>query len=166
MSLNPIVALSEQVQKLINEHGSATILRDHLALFKDQVIILEKKMTLLESENIILKTENSNLKTKSVELEKDITKLRSKIQKYEHLHNGLLDETAKNILNKLFETNREITINSLTKFLNSKESVVQYHIDNLLKNKLITKGPRMLNGPTTYLITKEGRKYVVEILHV
>lgn len=50
MSLNPITALSEQLQKLINEHGSAAILRDHLALFKDQVLLLEKENLRLSNE--------------------------------------------------------------------------------------------------------------------
>jgi protein-arginine kinase activator protein McsA len=54
MSLNPITALSEQLQKLINEHGSAAILRDHLALFKDQVLLLEKENTRLITENVDL----------------------------------------------------------------------------------------------------------------
>ena len=56
MNLNPITALSEQLEKLINEHGSAAILRDHLAMFKDQVMILEKKAAMLETENTIAKS--------------------------------------------------------------------------------------------------------------
>lgn len=80
MTLNPITALSEQLQKLINEHGSAAILRDHLALFKDQVVILEKKAALLVSENTILKAENTELKAKVNQLTKDNEELRNKIQ--------------------------------------------------------------------------------------
>jgi hypothetical protein len=51
MNLNPVVALSEQFQKLINEHGSAAILRDNLAFFKTQIEALEKQIKKLEEEN-------------------------------------------------------------------------------------------------------------------
>lgn len=83
MGLNPITALSEQLQKLINEHGSAAILRDHLALFKDQVALLEKKATALESEHIVLKGENQKLKLDLEISQKDNEELRSKIQEDE-----------------------------------------------------------------------------------
>ncbi len=61
-------------EKLIIEHGSSSILRDHLALFKDQVIELEK-------ENSILKEQNSSLKSQVYNLEKDNAELRKEIQK-------------------------------------------------------------------------------------
>jgi len=93
MNLNPITALSDQLQKLINEHGSAAILRDHLALFKDQVLLLEKKATLSESENAVLKRKLEDSESKINQLTKDNEELRSKIQKYEQpFHNNLLDE--------------------------------------------------------------------------
>ena len=166
MSLNPIIALSEQLQKLINEHGSAAILRDHLALFKDQVLLLEKENLRLLNETGVYKASEEKLKSNIEHLQKEIEILKSKIQEYEHPHDALLNETTKSILNKLFEINREITTNSLAKVLDLKETIVQYHIDNLLENKLITTGPRILNEPTTYIINKEGRKYVVEKLHI
>ena len=62
MTLNPITALFEQIQKLITEHGSTIILRDHLALFKDQLIIYEKKFATLAAENSVLKAEISALR--------------------------------------------------------------------------------------------------------
>ena len=150
MSLNPIVALSEQFQKLINEHGSAAILRDHLALFKDQVLMLEKENLCLNNKSGVYKISEEKLKSNIEHLQKENEILRSKIQEYEQsTHDNLLNETTKNILNELFKTNREITINSLTKLLGGKENIVHYHIDLLIENKLISKGPRMLNEPTT-----------------
>jgi len=80
MTLNPITALSEQLQKLINEHGSASILRDHLAMFKDQVLLLEKKTTLSGSENAVLKRKLEESESKINKLTKDNEELRNKIQ--------------------------------------------------------------------------------------
>jgi uncharacterized protein with PIN domain len=80
MNLNPITALSEQLQKLITEHGSSTILRDHLALFKDQVVLLEKKSALLETENTMLKAENEKLKLENQQLKIQIQQNKEKNQ--------------------------------------------------------------------------------------
>ena len=78
MTLNPITALSDQFQKLINEHGSAAILRDHLALFRDQVALLEKKASLLGSENTFLQSENQKLKMEYQNLEAGNDELQKK----------------------------------------------------------------------------------------
>ena len=83
MKLNPITALSEQLQKLINEHGSAAILRDHLSLFKDQVLLLEKENVKLKSENIILASKIEILESKNEKFSKENDELRQKIQIYE-----------------------------------------------------------------------------------
>jgi hypothetical protein len=62
--MNPLNA----IEKWISEHGSAAILRDHLALLKE-------KITSLESENFILKTENAILKKENLELKGQINNL-------------------------------------------------------------------------------------------
>jgi hypothetical protein len=83
MFKNPITSLSEQLQKLINEHGSAAILRDHLALFKDQVALLEKKNVELVAENAILTGKIKILESEKDQLTKDNEELRSKIEEYD-----------------------------------------------------------------------------------
>ena len=72
----PITALFGPIEKLINEYGSAAILRDRIALFKDQLAILKEKFTTLETEKRDTETENQKLKTEN-------TKLKEKIQSYE-----------------------------------------------------------------------------------
>ena len=54
--------LLNSIEKLINEHGSAAILRERLDLLRDQIEMLEKKAGQLEAENAALKNENLNLK--------------------------------------------------------------------------------------------------------
>jgi hypothetical protein len=66
MSLNPITALSKQLEKLINEHGSAAILRERLALFVDKISQLEK--------------ENADLKTELHKTHEECIRLRSQIK--------------------------------------------------------------------------------------
>jgi hypothetical protein len=58
------IPLLDQLQKLIVEHGSATVRGDHIALLREQREALEKKVAALESENRQLKEEVSKLTRK------------------------------------------------------------------------------------------------------
>jgi len=69
---NPITALSDQIQKLITEHGSSSILRDHLSMFKDQGVILEKQLDSLSSDNETLKSAKQKLEQENQELRSEI----------------------------------------------------------------------------------------------
>ncbi|MES2909868.1 MAG: hypothetical protein V4718_00680 [Pseudomonadota bacterium] len=51
-----------EIERLITEHGSATILKERIALLKDQFVLLESKVTHLEQENASLRTQNHELK--------------------------------------------------------------------------------------------------------
>jgi|SRR3972149_11496124 len=54
----------EAIEKLINEHGSATILREHVNLLREREQGLERRVTQLEEEN-------ATLKRRITELEED-----------------------------------------------------------------------------------------------
>lgn len=162
MILNPITALSEQLQKLITEHGSATILRDHLALFKDQVVILEKKATLLESENAGLKTENRKLKTKIQQLTEENDKLRQKIQKYEHPHDTLLDKEKTDILLYLHKHIGDSFTFQIAQTLNLSEDIAKYHLEELRKNEFVSEGLPTLPAQHSWSIDDNGTKYLIE----
>jgi len=58
------MGLLEKFEKLINEHGSSVILREHLALVKAEQAALERKCKQLE-------TENSQLRSRLAEFEKN-----------------------------------------------------------------------------------------------
>ena len=69
--MNPIMMLLNSFDRLINEHGSAAILRERLTLAADQYALVEKENIALKSENEILKTENNNLKTENYNLKQE-----------------------------------------------------------------------------------------------
>ncbi len=48
---------------LIREHGSASILKDHLALLREQIAALENKSSVLSNENAILKRDKLELQS-------------------------------------------------------------------------------------------------------
>ncbi len=74
MKLNPLLALIEPLEKLIIEHGSAVVLREHLALLKTQASILE--------------TENEQLR-------REVKDLRLEMDKCENLNKELRQQLAK-----------------------------------------------------------------------
>lgn len=57
-------------EKLINEHGSSTILKERILLINDKYEVLQTKLDLSEKENSSLKKDNEELKNKLKEYEK------------------------------------------------------------------------------------------------
>lgn len=45
--MNPI----DLIEKYISEHGSAAILRDHVALLREQISVAQQKTTILETKS-------------------------------------------------------------------------------------------------------------------
>lgn len=78
--MNPIKTLLDSFDRLINERGSAVILRERLALAVDQYTILEKENTTLKAKIQIIETENQNLKSEKIDLEKKIEDLLRQIK--------------------------------------------------------------------------------------
>lgn len=171
MTLNPITALSEQLQKLINEHGSAAILRDHLALFKDQVALLEKKNIEFTTENAALMSEIHGLQskievfeTKLRQLTKDNEELRKKIQNYEQpKHMNLLDEAKLNILKLLFKQDK-LPTEDIAKVLGYEIQMAKFHLEELKSHQMIKDIPYNKNKKVIigWFLQQEGRRYLIE----
>ncbi|MDP3014124.1 MAG: hypothetical protein Q8M92_07785 [Candidatus Subteraquimicrobiales bacterium] len=161
MNLNPITALSDQLQKLINERGSAAILRDHLALFKDQIVLLEKENVQLRSENTVLTSKVEILQTENQQLTKDNEELRSKIQKYEQTsHSNLLDEIKVNILVLLSKYDKPDT-KQIAHFLKAHEEIIKFHLTELENHKMIH-SYLIMGAPARWGLTHAGRKYLID----
>ena len=63
--LNPLSLLLDKLEKLIVEHGSASIMREHIALIRD-------KLQFVAEESIRLKDENSRLFKENEELNHEL----------------------------------------------------------------------------------------------
>ena len=55
------MGLLDGIEKLINEHGSATILKERIALANDKYAVIEAKNKVLQSENEALRLDNGKL---------------------------------------------------------------------------------------------------------
>ena len=154
-------------EKLINEHGSSVILKERLQLFSDKYMILEDKLESSSQKNEALAAENQSLKTQLDQAKQEIKRL-EEIAEISAENNGPeeLDEVKKQILKTLFAAQDYLTIPDLVRQLGQQDGIIQYHIDSLKDEKLITHGPIFINSPATYDLTKLGRQYVVETLGV
>lgn len=74
-------------EKLIVEHGSSKILREHLSLLRDQVVALEKRAVASEKRASDLENQYSDCQLHVKHLEKDNHELRQEIQKYKQTAN-------------------------------------------------------------------------------
>ena len=153
----------DMLEKLINEHGSSTILRERLELFSDKYSILEEKLESANQKNSALEAENQSLKTQLQQTTQDVARLQDMIDSATESQSGdKLDEVKERILKIFFETNSDFTIAHLSQSLGIEESLVQYHIDTLKESELVAYGPLRINSPTTFKISTQGRKVVVE----
>ncbi len=170
MNINPITALSEQLQKLITEHGSAIILRDHLALFKDKLIMSEKEFSALTIENVKLKDKIETLEsqlqnvTEEIERQKKITEALQGSQSTEKY-----DPITNKVIKLFFDAGRELSIDGIASKLVIDISTTQYHLDLLSDKTFIQYSSRIpisLKAHSrisrTFEITPQGRKYVIE----
>ena len=157
------MTILDKIEKLINEHGSASILREHVALLREQLAILDKKILMLVSENEILKTEKENLKSQNEALVIEKNDLRGKIQKYEQPHKTLLDKTKTDILLYIFDHQHSDPLTfHIAQSLDISEVIAKYHLEELQKNEFIKEGLPVLAGQQSWGLKSKGKKYLIE----
>lgn len=165
MNLHPVTALANQLEKLINEHASAAVLRDHLALFKDQLLMLEKENVKLATENSVLTTTNKNLVSENKSLRIANDELASKIKEYDNpTHKeSLFDEPKVKILTLLaqYSTDDEIDAHDIAAQCNISEQAIQFHLDELEQHRFIY-ASLAIGRPPLWSLAHEGRRYLIQ----
>jgi predicted nuclease with TOPRIM domain len=164
--MNPITL----IEKLINEHGSSTILKERLELLKDQITALEKENGGLKSENTGLKDKAKHLESKFNDATKEIQRLNEIINSSQK-HQGIkkYDEITEKVLKVFFQFGRELSIYDCVRALSLDVSTIRYHFDLLSEDNLIIQTKSGFesswiqeNSPDMYDLTPSGRKYIVE----
>lgn len=77
------MGLLDGFEKLINEHGSAAILKERIALANDKYSFLEEKNTLLKRENEAIKKEKENHEYENQALQLNLQNAEQKIRQLE-----------------------------------------------------------------------------------
>lgn len=151
----------EMFEKLINEHGSAVILKERIELINDKYEALEAKLANSEKEKELIEKECGLLKQKISQLESQISDSKPKGEN--------LPQEQQDILKCLFETNSRVREELLARQLNLEIGVLNYHLDELLEKKFLDNPGYIMGNPLSgsggyreHSISKAGRKYVVE----
>lgn len=154
----------DKLEKLINEHGSANILRERLGLKDDQIASIQREFSDAIKKHSALERENENLKTSLEQAHQEINRLNKIVETYTKTESiPELGKIPLDIVEELFEANEERTAESIASRFGLKVGIAIYHLDNLMEIGLISRGPIIIDEPKTYLINKAGRKYVAEM---
>ena len=156
-------------EKLINEHGSSTILKERLSLFSDKYSMLEEKLKISEQKSKVLEHENNNFKTQLSQATKEIEKLKEVVESSaESSKSHKLDDIKEKILQLLFQVGEEVDLVQLCTQLSLDKSTAEYHLTTLEDGNYIYtryyQGDWVSgeSGFTAHEIAQNGRKYVVE----
>lgn len=169
MELNPIKALSEQFQKLIEEHGSSNIQAKHIVFLKDQLSFAEREIAKLLAKNSEFQSkelgfiaEIDQLRAKIATLKQQAENLKNKIQEYEQPHTSPIDEEKVSIL-KLLYLKPGLTPDNMQSLLKTNIETIKFHLGELKRTTMVTTKTRG-SYPTwhVWVLAQEGRRYVVE----
>jgi FtsZ-binding cell division protein ZapB len=89
------MGVSDLFEKLINEHGSAAILKERVVALKDLIIELEKENSSLKSENEVLKNKTIDLELKNNDIKKEKNICQARLDK---IHSITLNEKHEKVL--------------------------------------------------------------------
>ena len=160
MKANPITAISDLLNKLVIEHGSAVIQEKHIALLKEQAGILEKKVASLESENTTLKREVTDLKDRNQKLSDENTALKQVVHDYEKSDSDKpLEDIQTKILLCISKDSK--TAKEISAALGSGKEVIKFHLAELKVRKMIKSEHVPLGVGDIWSLEQNGRKYLI-----
>jgi len=154
----------KMLEKLINEHGSANILKERLGLRDDQISLLKQEFSTLKRDNSDLLAENGKLKISLKQALEETQRLKEVIEY------GAKSQSAEEfseaeiiILKHLFENAKSFTIEEISSHLGVIPNIAQHHINTLLNNELVI-DQLGIGGmvPTMYRISESGIAFVME----
>jgi Fic family protein len=117
----------------------------------------------LEKENISLKKQVNMLKSGLDKSTKEIDRLNLLIQGPKQKNQNKYNEVTEKIIKLFFDVGDNLSIDNIVRTFSIDSSTVRYHLDILLDDGLIEETTNVFaNTLETFLITKAGRKYIVE----
>ena len=150
------MGLLDGFEKLINEHGSAVILKERIALANDKYAALEQKLSECEAAKIKFHSENEafrlNLEKASVEIQ-NLKKLTEKS------HGSHLEEIKEKILVALTQ-HEELEAGQISRLLNIGSQLATFHLEEL-KNLDMINDYYAVDSPVFWGIAQGGRAYLV-----
>ena len=146
------------IEKLITEHGSATILRERLSLASDQYASLERKITELETKTSELESENQRLRLHVRESEKENQRLKKELEQHS-FHDSDLSEPQLNVL-QFLAAQPGYNHYGIAQELGITDELANFHLQELAQRDLAERHGRAEHR-WEWHPTQEGRRYLV-----
>lgn len=150
------MGLFDGFEKLINEHGSAVILKERIALAEDKYAALEQKLSASELQKTELESTN---KTLTDNLKKAEIEIQSLKKLTEVPPDNRLDEVKEKLLIQLavgdsFESN-------LAQNIGISAQVAAFHLEELDSMEFIYRSLSMTGQTFPWRLIQEGRRYLI-----
>jgi regulator of replication initiation timing len=135
-------------------------------LSKDVIDLLEKKLALITEESLFFKDSLSKAIAENEVLKLKISNLEEQLQNLSPQEDRL-DKECEEILFLLFETDRRLTIDQVTKHFQLHPSVAKAHFDTLRQKRYVLARSAIVSDfgpsrPAEYELTSEGREYAMK----
>lgn len=150
------MGLLDGFEKLINEHGSAVILKERIALAEDKYAALGQKLAASDLRAKDFESDNHGLR---LNLEKAQEKIRNLEEKLIERHGQNLDEVKEKILVALSK-NEELESEQISSLLNIGSQLATFHLEELKKSDMVN-DYYAVGSPVYWGIIQGGRAYLV-----
>jgi hypothetical protein len=142
------MGLLDGLEKLINEHGSAVILKERIDLANDRYAALERKATEFEAENKNLKLEIQDLRRKLKDLEGVAAQ-----------GGGEIDDVSQGVL-LLLAKNGQMNAGQIAHTLKIGQELAEFHLNDLSDIQFVFASHSPYE--TAYGLDQEGRRYLAK----
>ena len=151
------MGLLDGFEKIINEHGSAAILKERISLANDKYAALEQKLSASEFRAKELESENQGLHLDLKKANIEVQNLKALTEKS---HSYRLEEIKENILQFLCQ-NEYVATSQIARSLGKHSQLVTLHLTNLEKDRFVI-GSFSTVEEAEWAIGHEGRAYLVQ----
>lgn len=154
------MGLLDGFEKLINEHGSAVILKERIALANDKFAALEQKLSECEAAKIKLNAENEALRLNNEECKKQRRALEEKLSQR---LGERLEKTEESVL-VILSNHDGLSDQKICEIAVLEKKRCTYYLHELKAKKLAEATPCIDENDymvDSWHITQEGRRYLV-----
>ena len=153
------IPLIGEIEKLIDEHGSAVILKERIGLLKEQYAVLEQRLSASEAARIELLSAKQaadldlyKLKDRVTELEKQLSERKGQ----------RLDSVRERILCALAVFNSHISTAIVAELALIGDQLAMFHLTDMEKSRLVHGSYTVDGRPPIWAIAQGGRGYLVQ----
>lgn len=145
------------IERLITEHGSASILKERLLLIADKYAALEQSLIHAQSETKEILSQKQTLELENLKLKEELRGLNEKLSESHGQRLEVIKEKVLHLVSeKQFINNSEVA-NELT----IKLQLATFYLKDLKNSKLINARYRTGNSPVCWYITQNGSAYLI-----